>query len=199
MSDTPHRLGAFVLDEAKKWLARTAIMGSVALILFLVTPLKDRLAEIWHSPTQLAAISAKLDTLTAEVQRATGEDRVIYEAPGLSYVREPVHLGEQITLNMVVRRTRLGAACALVNRTALFTDETNIPSAGPTQRPARQMTTTETPVRLVLDVPPQVQPGRVTVYLSLEFSCPQADGKSDKTIFDQTRPVAFMLLKRPSQ
>lgn len=192
---TAHAFWAFILDEAKKWLARTVIMGTAALALFLLTPLKDRIGGIWTSPDQLAEISAKLDLLTTEVQKATGEDRVIFETAGLSYVREPVHLGDKILYNLVVRRTRLGAACTLLNRTPIFTDESNISSAGPTERPARQVSGADTPLRILLDIPAPVSAGRVTVYLSLEFECPGANGTT-KTVFDQTRPVAFMLLPK---
>lgn len=188
-----HTFWAFILDEAKKWLARTAIMAIAALALFLLTPLKERIGGIWTSPDQLSEISAKLDLLTAEVQKATGEDRVIYETAGLSYVREPVHMGDKILYNLVVRRTRLGAACTLLNRTPIFTDESNIASAGPTEKPARQVGNADTPLRIMLDIPAPVTPGRVTIYLSLEFQCPGANGTT-KAVFDQTRPVAFMLL-----
>lgn len=197
MSDKPG-LGAFILDEAKKWLARTSIMAGVGLFVLLVTPLKDRLSDIWNSVDRISQISEKLDALTLEVQRATGEDRVIFEAPGLSYVREPVFQGDQITLNLVLRRTRLGAACTLLNRTAIFTDEMNISSAGPAVKPTRQVTASETPLRLLLDVPPQIKPGRVSVHLSLEYSCPAANGSEMRIVYDMTRPVAFMLLS-PSQ
>lgn len=190
MTDKP-TFGAFVLDEAKKWATRVSFLGLASFLVLAFTPMKDRLTQIWHSPDQLSEITRKLDTLTAEVQRATGEDRVINEAQGLSYVREPVYRGEQITLHMVVRRTRTGAACTLISRTALFTDESNIASAGKAQKPARQIGPVDSPLRLVLDVPPQVAPGRVTVSLSLEFDC------GGRHVFDSTRPVAFMLLEPP--
>ncbi len=191
MAEKKHPFWSFVADEAKKWATRVAFAGFAATLVLVFTPTTDRLAAIWTSPEQLTDIAQKLDVLTEEVKRANGEDRVISEAPGFSYVKEPVYLGDAITLNMVVKRTRTGAGCTLLTRTALFTDETNIPSAGGSQKPARQVGTTETPMRLVLDVPPQVRPGRVTVYLSLEFEC------GDKRVFDRTRPVPFMLLPRP--
>ena len=55
---------------------------------------------------------------------------------------------------------------------------------------ARQARANETPLRLRMDVPPQVAPGRVTVYLSLEFDC------AGRAVYDATRPVAFMLLRK---
>lgn len=187
------KLSEFVLDEAKKWTTRVIFAGVAAGLVYIFTPVKDRIAEIWKSPARLAAITEKLDFLATEIMRATGEDRVIHEAPGLSYVKEPVYLGDQITLNMVIRRTRTGAACTLLSRTALFTDESNISSAGDPVHPARQIGTAETPIRFVLDVPSQAQPGRITVYLNLEFDC------GGKRVFDRTRPVAFMLLERADQ
>lgn len=185
MSDKTQAVAKFFVDEAKKWVARMSMLALASVLLFLFTPLFDRMQEIWRSPELLQRVIEKLDQLSTEVNRATGEDRVIFEVPGQTYVREPVHLGEQITLNIVVRRTKLGAACTLLHRTAIFTDESGIANAGPTLRPARQVGNADTQVRLMLDVPEQVQQGRVTVYLSLEFDC------NGKTVFDQTRPVAF--------
>lgn len=193
MGDKAKNFWSFVLEEAKKWAARTAIMLAVSVLVLVVAPFRDRIIAIWQSPAQLDQIAAQLEQIAAELARATGEDRVIHEAQGLSYVKEPVYVGEPITLNIVVRRTRLGEACVLLNRTAIFTDESNITSAGETLRPARQVTVAETAVRLSLDVPPQVQPGRVTVYLSLEFDC------AGRRVFDQTRPVAFALLEQPER
>ena len=184
-------LPRFILDEAQKWITRVIFAAVAMSLVYLLSPLRDRLTLIWHGPDRLAEISEKLDQLSQDVMRATGEDRVIHEVAGLSYVREPVYQGDPITLSLVVRRTRTGAACTLISRTAIFTDEANIASAGPAKKPARQVGTNETPLRLRMDVPPQVAPGRVTVYLSLEFDC------AGRAVYDATRPVAFMLLKRP--
>lgn len=157
----------------------------------LLSPVGERIKAIWRSPDQLNEISGKLDRLVTDLQKASGEDRVIAEAPGLSYVKEPVHLGEPLTLNLVIRRTRTGSACTLISRTAIFTDETNIASAGEPIRPARQVGDSDTAIRVILAVPEQVQPGRVTVSLSLEFDY------GGKRVFDATRPVVFALLPAP--
>lgn len=110
MSDKARHFWAFIADEAKKWAARTIIMIAVATFVLLVAPFRDRIIAIWQSPAQLESIAAQLDRIAAELARATGEDRVIHEAQGLSYVKEPVYVGEPITVNIVVRRTRLGEA-----------------------------------------------------------------------------------------
>lgn len=182
----------YVAEQALIWTTRVAFAALAALLIMLFTPWKNRAAAIWNSPEILTAIASKLDSLSMEVQKATGEDRVIHEASGLTYVTEPVYRGDQIILNMVARRTRLGAACTMVARTALFTDDTNIATPGNPKAAERQISTQDTPVRMILDVPPQIRPGRITVHLSLEFDC------GGKRVFDTTRPAAFMLLeKRP--
>lgn len=60
-------------------------------LVYLLSPLRDRLMLIWHGPDWLAEISEKLDQLSHRVMRATDEDRVIQEVAGLSYVHEPVY------------------------------------------------------------------------------------------------------------
>lgn len=180
----------FVLERLKIHIVGLIILFLTSTVALITTPVGERVKQIWRTPVQLDEIGHKLEALAVEVRRATGEDRVISETLGLSYVVEPVFKGDPVTLNLVVKRTRTGAACYLRNRTALFTDETNIAAAGETIKPARQLGTTETPLRLTLNVPPQVRIGRVTVYLSLEFDC------GGVTVFDQTRPVPFMIRQR---
>lgn len=192
MSDKQQSISDFLAEEAKKWTARTVIAGAVATCVFMLTPLNIRLSGIWNSPEKLSEISTKLDALATEIQKATGEDRVIFETPGLTYVTEPVYVGDAIVLNMVVRRTRLGSACTMINRTALFTDDTNIATPGTQKRAERQIDTVDTPLRILLEVPPQLRSGRVTVHLSLEFQC------GERTVFDQTRPTPFLLLPKDS-
>lgn len=183
-------IGAFLLDEIKKWAVRVLFLAVASALIYLGTPLRDRLSAIWQVPEQIAEIVQKLELLTTEVQRATGEDRVIYEVPGLTYVTEPVYVGDRIVLHMVARRTRTGAACTLLSRTALFSDETNIPIPGDTVPAAQQLGTVETPLRIEITVPPQVRSGRVTVMLSLEFDC------GSRRVFDTTRQTPFALLGR---
>lgn len=192
MSDKQQSISDFLAEEAKKWTARTVIAGAVATCVFMLTPLNIRLSGIWNSPEKLSEISTKIDTLSAEIQKATGEDRVIYETPGLTYVTEPVYVGDAIVLHMVVRMTRLGAACTMISRTPLFVDDTNIATPGIQKRAERQVGTTDTPLRIPLDVPPELRSGRVTVHLSLEFQC------GDRIVYDQTRPTPFMLLPKGS-
>lgn len=73
-------LREFLADEMKKWAVRVVFLAVASGWVFVLTPLKDRASAIWLVPEQIAGIKAKLDELTLEVQCATGEDRVIWEA-----------------------------------------------------------------------------------------------------------------------
>lgn len=181
---------SFVLDRIKIHVVGAAILFTSSTLVVWLTPVGQHVKSIWNSPQHLENISDKVDTLITEVMKATGEDRVLVELPGLSYVVEPVYRGNAITLNMVVRRTKTGAGCVSIMRTPLFTDETNTAIAGISAPPANQIGSSETPVRIDLAVPPQVRSGRVTVYLSYEFEC------GENRIFETTRPVPFILKDR---
>lgn len=183
----------FVIDEVKKWLMRTFLLGVAAVCVFLFQPTKERLQAVWSTPARLVNIEVQLAEIQKSIVALAGENRVISEAPELSYVKEPVHKGEKITLFLVLKRTQLGETCVLRERTALFSDETNITIAGPPTRPARQANTDMLTYRVALDVPDAVQPGRVTVKLSLFFEC------GGKPVYDATTPVAFTLLPPKGQ
>lgn len=183
-------LMGFILERAKIHVVGAGILFVSSTLAIALTPAGERVKAIWHSPDTLETINEKLDYITAEVKRATGEDRIFIETPGMSYVTEPVYRGDDIALNMVVRRTTLGAACIAVERTPFFTDETNIATAGITEPVNRQMTTNPSNVSIDLQIPDKVRDGRVTLYLAYEFDCAGA------TVFNSTNPVAFMLNER---
>ena len=184
-----HKYKKFFLDEFAKWATRMAIMGCVLVLGWLVLPIKEKLTMIWNTPDALEGIQQQLSDIVVKLSAVAGDNRIIYEHTALSYVKEPVHVGERVTFNLVLRRTKPGAGCLLMSRTALFTDETNVPIAGDTVTPARQIGPQDTPVRLDLNVPPQVKTGRVTVHLSLNFMC------GETPAYDSTTPVAFTLLE----
>jgi hypothetical protein len=192
--------GHFVVEEAKKLLARGLIWAALAVIVFAITPLWSRIQSVWHSVEEIAAIRTdlqnmqeQLTVLSEGVARATGEDRVIRQIPGLSYVKEPVHVGDEVVLYLVVQRTRLGALCKFVEGTPLFTDETGITSAGNPIQAARQIGTEATRLRLNLTPPKNLRPGRVELYLALEYDC------GGVRTPEKTDPVAFNLLPQDAK
>lgn len=191
---------SFLLDEIRKTVARGLIWAGIAAILFVLTPLWDRVQAVWRSVEEIAAIRDDLHelrdalaVLSADVARATGEDRVIRQPPGLSYVEEPVYRGDLVVLYLVVQRTRLGTGCRFVSGTPLFTDSTGVTSAGVTIPPARQLGPEMTKLRLELQPPKHLAAGRIELYLALDYDC------NGVRVPDRTDPVVFTLLERGTE
>ena len=181
----PHSLAGRVVELAK-------VLGSIGIIVSFFTgiwaftygPVASFLDQWSRMQNNIAELQQKM----AVVQ---GEDRVIREVPGLTYVSEPVYQGENIVFNMVAERTRLGLNCVLQYSQPIFTDMLNIPTPGLRREAARQIRDDPTPLRPGYTPPPNLRPGRVTVYLILAYTC---DGK---TVFDQTSTAAFEIIEGP--
>ncbi|SLN75066.1 hypothetical protein [Roseisalinus antarcticus] len=94
-------LRSFLWQRVGIWAVGCTLWGVSLILAALFTPLCLRLTDIWTSPDRLGRIEEKVDLLTTEVRRATGEDRLIRQTAGLSYVTEPVCQGETIVLNVV--------------------------------------------------------------------------------------------------
>ena len=192
--DQASAIRRFIWQRVGIWAIGGALWGVAVILAAILTPLGERVAAIWNSPERLERIEGKLDTAIDDIRRATGEDRVIRQTPGLSYVTEPVFVGDMITLNLVAERTALGRSCKLIDSQALFTDQTNVTTPGRRAvegPPRRQIDDTPTRLRVALIPPSTLQPGRVELYLVLEYIC------GDRTVFDRTDPVTFELLERP--
>jgi hypothetical protein len=133
--------------------------------------------------------------LRQDVQALQGEDRVIRQPPGLSYIEEPVTQGENVYMILVVSRTRLGNDCRLLEWVPLFSDEMNIPTPGERANSGpvvRQINDTETRMRVEMVPPETLRPGRITVYLALTYQCPGA--ANGGIVNDRTAVLAYELL-----
>ncbi|MEI4485587.1 hypothetical protein V8J36_05250 [Frigidibacter sp. MR17.14] len=185
----------FLRERLWIWLAGLFFWGMSAAAAALFTPLGTRLVLIWNGPADTTAHLAQIDNRLAEIEksvsRALGEDRVIRQKAGLSYVEEPVHVGETVTLILVMERTKLGRDCRLTDWVPLFTDASNIPTpgerlnAGPVRR---QIGAEPTKLRIEIVPPPTLIPGRVEVYLSMEYDC------AGTRIPERSDPVTYKLL-----
>jgi hypothetical protein len=196
MAEKPHATRDFLVEEGKKAAARGLIWACLAAVLFVLTPLWSHITAIWRSADELTAVRGDLRDVRAdiaamrrEIAQATGEDRVIRQLPGQSYVAEPVRVGEPVVLYLVVQRTRLGAQCRLIESVPLYTDGTGITQAGPSRPAARQIGPDPTRLRLNLTQPPGLLVGRVELYLALQYDCAGVPTP------DRTDPVAFNLLE----
>lgn len=185
----PSSLSGRVIELAK-------LLGAVSIIVgffggaWSVTwgPARD---WIDYAVSEWISMKEAVADLQEDMAQVQGEDRVIREVPGLTYVAEPVYEGERIVFNFVAERTRLGEKCILRYSQPIFTDVFNIPTPGERRQAARQISNDPTPLRPGYTPPVNLRPGRVTVYLILAYTC---DGEE---VFDQTSTAAFELLEGP--
>lgn len=185
-------------EEFVKWLARLVIWGLGIAVVFLLTPVKDQVLAVWRAPVAIAqvqttqeAIRADLGRLREEVSAATGEDRVIRQPPGQSYIEEPVRSGANVVMIMAVERTTLGRDCRLSEWIPLFTDGRNVTVPGQRARAGpvrRQIGDDLVRLRIEMIPPPELLPGRIEVYLSLEYDCAGA------SVLERSDVVSYTLL-----
>lgn len=163
-----------------------------AIAVALWSPIGNTLKDIWDSPDRLTAIEASLGEISVNMRNLAGENRIIRQSEGLSYVEEPVQKGENVFLYLVMERTELGKNCTLTRAVPLFKDKTGVTTPG--ARPERPLhigvTTDPTAIRLEYIPPPNLELGRIEVYVSLEYNC---DGKP---MFDKTDVLTYELLDR---
>ena len=182
----------FLLEEFKKWSTRSLFVIMTAIAVALWSPVSNNLKDIWNSPDRLTAIEAGVKKMNESMRNLAGEDRVFRQIEGLSYVEEPVYRGENIFLHLVVQRTELGKDCVITKAVPLFKDKTGITTPG--TMPERDLisvaTTDPVAVRLEYIPPPNLELGRVEVYVSLEYEC------AGKVMFDRTDVLTYELLDK---
>ena len=183
--DFPKTLTGRLIETAK-------VLGAISIITgffggawaFTYGPVRDFLDQ-WEN------MQASIAQLQRDMLLQQGEDKVIREIAGLTYVSEPVYRDEPVTFNFVAQRTRLGSGCILQTIQPIFTDLQNTPTPGARRDAQLQLSQVPSPLRPSFEVPRNIRPGRVTIYLVLEYIC---DGR---TVFDQTTVAAFELLNGP--
>ena len=167
-------------------------MVLTAIVVALWSPVSNNLEDIWNSPDRLTAIENGVDDIRENMRNLAGENRIIRQREGLSYVEEPVYRGENIFLHLVVERTELGKDCVLTKAVPLFKDKTGVTTPGtmPKRDLISGVTTDPIAVRLEYIPPPNLELGRVEVYVAIEYEC------NGKTGFDKTDVLAYKLLDR---
>ena len=182
----------FLLEEFKKWSTRSLFVIMTAIAVALWSPVSNNLKDIWNSPGRLTAIEAGVKEIKESMRNLAGEDRVFRQIEGLSYVEEPVYKGENVFLHLVVERTELGKDCVLTRAVPLFKDKTGVTTPGtiPERDLISGVTTDPIAVRLEYIPPPNLELGRVEVYVTIEYEC------NGKTGFDKTDVLTYQLLDR---
>lgn len=182
----------FLWEEFKKWSTRSFFVILTTLVVALWSPVGNNLRDIWNTPERLGTIEKSIVDLGKNIRTLSGEDRVIRQREGLSYVEEPVHRGDNVFLYLVLERTELGKNCKLTKAVPLFKDKTGVTTPG--TRPERPLQsglgTDPTVIRLEYIPPPNLELGRIEVYVTLEYDC---DGR---TMFDKTNILTYELLDK---
>lgn len=174
-----------------KWMARVVFAAFTFIIIAIWTPVGSNVGAIWNSPTQLQEMSIKMDEISAQIEKLSGNDRITRQPDNMSYVKEPVSVGENITLVLFIGRTNSGAGCVLREVIPQFTDEMNVTFPGEPRRPTIQLDT-----RIVRRIVNLAQPkeitkaGRVRVQMQLEYEC------GHEPFFEMTKPVFYYALER---
>lgn len=183
--DFPKTVTGRIIETAKIMTAVSTILvflgGAWA---FTYGPVREFLDEWKYIQTSIAEL--RRDMIIQQ-----GNDKVIREVAGLTYVSEPIYQGDMLTFNYVASRTQLGLSCVLQSSQPIFTDLQNTPTPGNRIEAQIQLGPTPTPLRPEFMVPINIRPGRVTVYLVLEYLC---DGR---VVFDKTTVAAFDMLAGP--
>lgn len=171
-----------LIDEFKKCVARTLFLGVSVVLIFVFTPMYEKVVAIWEIPERLDRMETQITEL--------GGGRIIRQVPGMSYVKEPVYKGANVTLIIVAERTSLGKDCTLTTSQSLFTDENRIATPGDRPKYSRRRNIPDSPTTLSVElIPPHnLKPGRVEVYLILEYDC------NGTAHFDKTDVLTFQLL-----
>ena len=181
-------LRAFIWLRIGIWAIGGGLWTVTWILAAIFTPLGGRVLAIWNTPRNLVAIEMKLDRMQSQLDRATGEDRVIRQTPGLSYVQEPVHQGDPVVFWIVAERTTLGRDCKRTDWTPIFSDESNVMIPGRQAGYWQPLEEGADKRRIDIIPPATLQPGRIQLFLALDFDC---DGK---IIHDRTDVVAYKLL-----
>lgn len=135
-------------------------------------------------------LTLQVARLVEDVRRANGEDKVIRQTPGLSYVEEPVLAGQPVILWLQAARTERGINCKLEDWVPLFRDTQNVLLAGSRAGPIRrQIGNRSEKLRVEIIPPPSLIAGRIELYLALEYTC---DGERAP---DKTDVVTYRLLE----
>jgi hypothetical protein len=195
-----------VIEAGKIAGAITSIGAAVALVwMFSVGPIRQALdfftgiaeeqrAFQERTTQEFERLWQEIEHLANGVAQATGENRIIREQPGQTFVPEPVRVGDTVQFNFVAERTALGAACILHRTVPMFIDETRIPQPGPAYYPQRQIGPGPTFLQPRYQMPDSLQPGRIAMHLILEYDCPAAEEDVTQRVLDRTSTAVFRLL-----
>jgi hypothetical protein len=130
------------------------------------------------------------------ISEALGENRVLRQPYGLSYVSEPVYVNDRMVVNLTYSRTEYGTSCVFEGGRTSFIMPDGIPLGGSEIPVVRQIGENLTTFRLAVDSPSgpfaeEHLDDRWSVFLILQYDC------QNTTEFEETYPMPFVLRSRP--
>ncbi len=190
--DFPRHLTARIIEFAKI-IGAVTVISSTLLAVWATAwgPVRDFRAQFYALVYDVGEFKEALVQLKADVARATGDNRIIRQVSGLSYVEEPVYQNENVVLLLVVARTLRGQHCRLLEWVPLFNDERGVLIAGKPAEggpPQQQINTEVTRLRLEIKPPSGLLPGRVELHLVLTYLC------QGESAYDRTDSLIYELL-----
>ena len=188
MTGTEFKLGFWgLVSNAKDIIFVASISSSVFITLLTFVSL-----GLWSVFGEAVIVRAQKELGVEEVRklalRALGEDRVISQPSGLSYVEEPVRVGGTLSAVVVLRRTAWGENCIFKGGRALFVDRYGVTRTSRQIEANQQIGTDIARILVEMDIPEGQPLGRATVYLSLDYDC------RGVAVFDRTYDMPFKLL-----
>lgn len=154
-----------------------------------VGPLRQYIDRIDRLITDVEQIKSALASIT-------GEDRVIRQPDGMSFIREPVHKGEDVVMLLVASRTTLGKDCRRVSWAPIFQDSRLIETPGVIEDHGvflHEIGHDLKPMQVTMTPPANLVPGRIRVHLAVLYKCPTRNGEQE--VPDKTRFLTYELLE----
>lgn len=125
------------------------------------------------------------------VLQALGEDRVIRQPLGLSYVGEPVATTDsEVLLVVSFARTTFGRSCDFTGGHAMFAGRDGVPRLGERLTPIEQISNDLVTFELWIDKPDRLPVGRAVAYLIMDYTC-HRDGEQIQ-VPDRTYNMPFI-------
>ena len=141
------------------------------------------------------ATKADLSRIEYDLKELSGENRVYKTLPG-TYILEPVLEGNPIEMILVMRRTQRGIPCVFMGGVPLFMDGRGISFPGEPIKPIKQLGLSAERLPLTLHAPESIEPGRVSVVISMQYSCPFGQDNDMIDIFEETEAFYFQMTPR---
>lgn len=194
MAEPKKAIFAFVIDQTLKHVVGYLLLGFIALVAYLLTPVGERMKAIWDSPETIAANRDML----LEILNELGSQREVVDWSRATHMSGPCRRGHTCTLVARFRRVDGAEDCRIIagtGRFALTSYEDFIPRNmvvvdGQTRNIGRDYETAE----IVLRTPRSVPLGEGELRVTTNYNdCPwQRNGEPPVSQISDAIPVVIV-------